>query len=300
MKTLLCLSLLFAVTVHSAEETPLTVAVLAFDGPEEARKSPDGSVGDLLGAYLSAQPQFWVVERTQIDALLAEQTIGLSNLADPATAARVGKILGAKVLITGRVIPTGGQKLIVAKIISTETSRVFGETVRAGNELAEPIQELAGKVGAVLSKHAAVFRPVVVTREDRVAALHKVVQGDKRTVRVHIEEREIGRQVIDPAAQTEVEKTLLELGFAIWNPNGDVPQPSLQILGEAFSEPGARRGQLVSTRGRVEIKVTDAKGTVLASDSQTATAVDIAEAVAGKRALEDAAFTLIERIAPKL
>ena len=93
-------------------------------------------------------------------------------------------------------------------------------------------------------------------------------------------------------------KTLLELGFQVAGPMAGTPD--LRITGEAFSEPGARRGQLVSSRARVEVKVETADGKILAVDRQTATAVDTAEAIAGKTALEAAALDLIERLAPTI
>lgn len=77
--------------------------------------------------------------------------------------------------------------------------------------------------------------------------------------------------------------------------------PEIIISGEAFSETGARRGQLVSARARVEVKaVRKSDGKLLDSDSETAVAVDIAEATAGKTALQDAAWVLLERMVPKL
>lgn len=297
MKTLLFL-LATALTLQASE--PLTVAVLGFESSDARQKPTAAEVTELLGAYLGNNPEIILVERAEIDRIFGEQTLGLSGLTSPDSAAKVGQLLGAKALITGRIIPTGDQTLLVAKIMSTETSRVFGETVPAGKDITSPLEELAGKVVALLHKNHAAFAPKITTREERVALLRKVLQGNGRTVSVRIEEQDLGRPVIDPAAQTEFEKTLLELGFTIFSQTGEVSAPHLRIGGEAFSQPGARRGQLVSSRARVEVRVEDSSGNVLAVDAETATAVDTAEAVAGKSALQEAALTLLERIAPKL
>ena len=62
------------------------------------------------------------------------------------------------------------------------------------------------------------------------------------------------------------------------------------VTGEAFSEFAGRHGDLVSVKARVEVKAVDRKtGKVLAVDRQTAVAVDLAEQVAGKTALQEAA-----------
>ncbi len=279
---------------------PLTIAVLDFQSSDPKQQFTATAAAELLSVQLAGQPGLWLVERSQIEQILGEQTLGLSALADPGSAAKVGHLLGAKVLITGRVITAGEQTVLVAKIMSTETSRVFGETVPLGAQLASATEELAKKIGALLEQQSAAFHPQVRTREERVAALREIVQGNGRSVSVRIEEQDLGRPVIDPAAQTEMEKTLLELGFTIFNMAGEASAPMIRIGGEAFSQPGARRGQLVSARARVEVRVEDSSGKVLAVDAETATAVDTAEAVAGKTALQEAALTLLERIAPKL
>ncbi|GAB4180944.1 MAG: hypothetical protein Fur0032_22010 [Terrimicrobiaceae bacterium] len=279
-------------------DQPLTVAVLGFEGSDDKLRTVATESAELLALHLGTHADLSLVERAEIDRILGEQVIGLSGLTDPASAAKVGQLLGAKALITGRAIRTGDTTLLVAKMMSTETSRVFGETALVGKDLSTAASELAGKIAATLDSKRAAFEPVVVTRDQRVAKLRETVKGNGRTVLVKIEERDLGRPVIDPAAQTEFEKTLLELGFAIADPMAGVP--AFRITGEAFSEPGARRGQLVSSRARVEVRVEIPDGKVLAVDRQTATAVDTAEAIAGKTALEAAAFDLVERLAPKM
>lgn len=300
-KTLITLAL--AILSHSslnAETDPLPIAILGFETSDARRQSAATEASELLGVFLAQNPALYLVERAEIEKILGEQTLGLSGLTNPDSAARVGQLLGAKALITGRIIPTSDKTLVVAKVMSTETSRVFGETATAGNDLTEPTKELAGKIATLIEKNRKAFSPEIVTREKRMAALGKVLKGNGRTVSVRIQEQDLGRPVIDPAAQTEFEKALIELGFKIFNPSGEALAPDLRISGEAFSQPGARRGQLVSARARVEIRAESMDGSVLAVDAETATAVDTAEAVAGKSALQEAALTLLERIAPKL
>jgi hypothetical protein len=296
--TLVLSLLLLAATLQAK---PLTVAVLGFETSAQRPQPAPAEITELLATFLGTNPELLLVERVEIDKILGEQTLGLSGLINPDAAVRVGQILGAKALIMGRIIPAEDQTILVAKVMSTETSRVFGETVNLGKSPPDSARELAEKIGVLLEKNREAFSPRVITREERVAKLSEVVQGNGRTVSVRIEEKDLGRPVIDPAAQTEMEKILLELGFTIFNPaTADASAPHLRIGGEAFSQPGARRGQLVSSRARVEVRVEDSAGHVLAVDAETATAVDTAEAVAGKTALQEAALTLLERIAPKL
>ena len=77
-------------------------------------------------------------------------------------------------------------------------------------------------------------------------------------------------------------------------------KPSIALTGEAFSAYGTQKGSLISCKSRVELKVRNANGDLLAVDRQTSVAVDITEQTAAKTALQNAAGELAERILPKL
>jgi ribosome maturation factor RimP len=78
-------------------------------------------------------------------------------------------------------------------------------------------------------------------------------------------------------------------------------KPDIEISGEALSEFGMRKGNLVSCKARVEIKARDrASGNIILVDRQTSVAVDLTEQVAAKTALQNAALELAERVLPKL
>lgn len=283
---------------------PMTVAVLPFDSSEESLKTKASEVGILLGAQLSSNADLWMVEREELDKLLAEQTIELSGLTDPAGAAKVGKIIGAKVLVTGRLIRNGKGAILVAKIISSETSRVFGETATAADVavMDKPVEELAGKIGKLVAKQGAVLAPPAISREQRIAKIKESLNGKTLpSIQVRVEEQDLSRVVIDPAVETEFGKIIIELGGTVVDPKegGDVAEVS--ITGEAISQTGARRGQLVSARARVELKaVRESDSKILAVDRETSVAVDISDAIAGKSALQNAALILAERVLPAL
>jgi hypothetical protein len=78
-------------------------------------------------------------------------------------------------------------------------------------------------------------------------------------------------------------------------------KPAIEITGEALSEFGMRKGNLVSCRARIEIKAREvASGKILLLDRQTSVAVDLAEHIAAKTALQNGADELAERVLPKL
>ena len=105
---------------------------------------------------------------------------------------------------------------------------------------------------------------------------------------------------IDPAAETEFGKILTECGFELVDSKSTV-EPGFELTGEAFSEFGIRRGNLVSCKARIEIKLRDlSTGAVVANDRQMHVAVDLSEQIAAKTALKNAARDLAYRIVPKL
>ena len=101
------------------------------------------------------------------------------------------------------------------------------------------------------------------------------------------------RRVPDPAVQTELQHTLQALGFTFVE---DPAKAGWSITGEAFSERGLQRGNLITCRARVEVKLKKAGVDTVIVDRQTDVAIDLAEHIAAKSALANAASALAERM----
>lgn len=65
-----------------------------------------------------------VVERAVLDHLLEELNLGSSELADPSTALRLGKVLAAKLIATGAIHYSAKDILLNMRLIDTETTKV--------------------------------------------------------------------------------------------------------------------------------------------------------------------------------
>ncbi|HYG23689.1 MAG TPA: curli assembly protein CsgG, partial [Verrucomicrobiae bacterium] len=119
-------------------------------------------------------------------------------------------------------------------------------------------------------------------------------------ISVSISERHFSGPTIDPAAETELAKIAGDCGFKLTDNKSEV-KAQIEITGEALSEFGMRKGNLVSCKARIELKVREtATGNLLIVDRQTSVAVDLTEQIAAKSALQNAAAELAERILPKL
>ena len=281
----------------------LTVAVFDFESPGESVRDLGKQISALVSANLSAEPNLNIVERAELEKVLGEQEMSLSGTIAPDSAAKIGQLTGAKVLITGRVFDVNNQRIVVAKVIGTETSRVYGEIASGNSEtsITDLSAQLAKKIAADVTAKGDTLIAKADTRDDRIAKIKKEL-GDKKlpAVSVKISEQHFGQFVIDPAAQTEMSLILQQCGFTVVD-EVSTNKPDVEITGEAFSEFGMSKGNLKSCRARIEIKARDvASGNIISVDRQTSVAVDLAEHIAAKTALENSADELAERVIPQL
>ncbi len=303
MKLIATLGLALLAVCAVAAEPPLSIAVFDFRTPAGTSEDLGKQVATLISAQLSSDPALVVVERAELDKALGEQELGLSGTISSETAAKVGHLTGAKVLVTGQVIPAGQETILVAKVIGTETSRVFGLTARmeSGASPAGASGTLGKEVAATAMKNAAALIAKPETPEERLARIRAMMKaGPLPMVSVHIPEQHFGRPVIDPAAETELSLTLQQLGFQVVDEKSG-QKAEIAVEGEAFSELALRRGNLVSCKARLEIKVRRlATGEILSVDRQVSAAVDLSEHIAAKSALANAAREIAPRVVAKL
>ena len=307
MNTMIKSALIAALTLSLANalaaDQVYNVAVLDFDSSDAPIQGLGDQVATLVSANLSAQPQIMTVDRADLKKILSEQELGLSGTVAADSAAKVGQLTGAKVLITGRVFQTGDQMILVSKTIGTETSRVYGEIVSgpANAPITDLSAQLAQKIAADIAAKGEALVATVESREERIAKIKNELGSQKLpSVAVKISEQHFGQYVIDPAAETELSVILQQCGFTVVD-DASTNRPDIEITGEALSEYGMRKGNLVSCRARIEIKARNAaSGAVLDVDRQTSVAVDLAEHIAAKTALQNGMDDLAERVVPKL
>jgi len=236
---------------------------------------------------------------------LDEKQLDLSALVNEGQAAKVGHLIGAKLLVTGSVVQVDGTFHLVAKIIGTETGRVLGSEVQgnAQNDLNSLVSDLSQQVSAAVRKGGDDLVATVPSLDDRLAALKaKLSQSRRPRVLVQISERLAGCLPTHAAAETELMLFCSELGFPVIDRRtGSKETADVLILGEATSVVGLRNGPLISAKVRLEIKAVDRRsGLVLAVDRETARAVDLNENLAATAGVQEAAATIAERMLAKI
>ncbi|MHB1156071.1 MAG: CsgG/HfaB family protein [Phycisphaerales bacterium] len=298
------------------ESPVMTVAVLDFDAAVPGKEKMGEQIGSALTAMLSMEEGFQLVDRPTLQRVLQEHEMSLTGLVNTEAAVKVGKLVGAKIMVTGRAFVLGEKLYITAKIIGTETSLV--DAVLVKNAVGSDLDGLVVSLSQKLAEHLRTVGPKLMaagdTTADPLPLLREKLAGRiKPTLAVLVreqhaaEQRDAARPAIDPAGENEVIKLLRECGFTIIEVRNDdaitawakkqagdpaglpdrLASVDAVVYGEAISEFGVRIGNLVSCSGRMEIKLIDRKtGKIGFNDRVTMRGVDLSEQIAGKQALE--------------
>ena len=118
------------------QDTRPGIAVLPFSnggsygqGKEDFDALERGIAGMLI-SELAANPAARVVERQQIQQLLDEQNLGAQGRADAQTAAKIGKLVGARYMVMGTFVDFYNDFRVDVRLINVET----GEVVKTESE----------------------------------------------------------------------------------------------------------------------------------------------------------------------
>jgi TolB-like protein len=74
---------------------------------------------------LTSNPGVRVVERTQLQQILQEQNLGHENRVDPQTLSRIGRLIGARYMVTGTLFDNRGDVRVDTRIFDTETGEIL-------------------------------------------------------------------------------------------------------------------------------------------------------------------------------
>lgn len=108
-------------------DKPKIVAIIAFDntsGKESEYGDLGGPLRDMLTTDLKSVQNLTMVDRQALEKLLNEQNLNNSKGFDQSTATKIGKLLGAEVIITGTYFEFFGSLRVDAKFINVETGEI--------------------------------------------------------------------------------------------------------------------------------------------------------------------------------
>jgi TolB-like protein len=140
-----CLPAAFADATDAQAQPPITVAALPFHeaSAKETYAPLAEAIGDMVVVRLSAAEGLVFVNRSAIDKVLKEHESSL--LMSQADRIRLGRIVGAKFVLTGSVTTVGDEFQVNAHLLDVSTARVArsAKATARSDRLTEPIDKLA-------------------------------------------------------------------------------------------------------------------------------------------------------------
>lgn len=145
-------SLAFAAPAPAPAAPAVAVLYFDFQGKKPELEVLRKGLAQMLISDLSSGTGYQLVERDRLEEVLAELKLGQSKKLDPASAAKVGKLLGAKYLVLGSYFELMDALRIDARVVEVETGKVIRSV--GGHGLPDDFfaleQRLAQELGVIL------------------------------------------------------------------------------------------------------------------------------------------------------
>ena len=143
----------------AAQDTRPGIAVLPFENggsygqDKENFEALQKGIPAMLLSELSKNPAARLVDRSQTQEILKEQDLGKDGRVDANTAAKVGKLVGARYVIMGSFIDFYGKFRVDARIVNVETSEIMkvvtnDPSLQKREDLFKIIQSVSDKIMA--------------------------------------------------------------------------------------------------------------------------------------------------------
>ena len=107
-------------------KVPLAVVPFLDSGPLAEEHRIGALVEQLIRSELGNSTYFVLTERENLDQILEEIELSLSDLADGVEAVEVGRLTGARILLAGSITESGSSFVLNGRFIDVETGVVIG------------------------------------------------------------------------------------------------------------------------------------------------------------------------------
>ena len=143
---------------HIQFPTPTVLSIFSFEdrtGKPELAWLRTGLV-DMLIAELANNPSLIIVQRERIDEIIREQAFQLSGRVTDESTVKIGRLIGANVLMTGRMIVADGLLRLDAQLVGIEQGTILGAVSADGrlDDVASVARLLVAKVRVLFSASA--------------------------------------------------------------------------------------------------------------------------------------------------
>lgn len=141
-------SALLAPAAPGAADQPVRVAIVAGDG----ERAPKAGVVELLAVGMSKQPGVVLLEREEVQRILAEQKLSASGLVGIDSAVRLGKVLSADLFVFVEKIPAAKPPELRIRIVEGRTGIVFEAMIEKEDGSADCLKDFATSLQRILVK----------------------------------------------------------------------------------------------------------------------------------------------------
>ncbi len=166
-----CLSLTLCSITAQAAAAPPAIAVMPFRDLSGAAKGSNlgEAIRETVTTDLKEVSGLRVIERGSLDQVLREQNLqGRTEELDASSTVKVGKLVGASLIVTGAYQRSANQVRLTARFVKVETSEIVGSAKVDG--AATQLFTLQDRVTAELLKSAGMSAPTVKKFTSRTRA----------------------------------------------------------------------------------------------------------------------------------
>lgn len=143
---------------HLRLPTPTVLSIFSFEDRTQVAELAWLRTGlvDMLIAELANNPSLIIVQRERVDEIIREQAFQLSGRVTDESTVKIGRLIGANVLVTGRMIVADGVLRLDAQLVGVEQGTVLGAVAAEGrvHEVATVARVLVGKLRALFPSSA--------------------------------------------------------------------------------------------------------------------------------------------------
>lgn len=197
----------------------LSVAVMPLAHKGKASELYGGAYEALVDALVN-QRRFKVVSRAHLESILRELKLSRTELVDPATAVRAGKLVAAEAILVGTVNETAGTAEVYLQLVNTETSTVLAaqdvfDPEKSPGSVRRKMRELSERIRR---EYPLVDGPVIAVQKSQgprvVVGLgsQRRLKPDMKVI-VYLE----GDPLIDPQTNVVLDRNVEPLGEGLLN-----------------------------------------------------------------------------------
>ena len=191
--------------------TRLSIAVLPFEN-KGGDPGLSTEVQSKMITSLYSLKRFKIIERSQIDKVIAEQKLGMTGFIDQAKAVKVGRAIGVDAILIGSISATDRGTSIDARLIDTETGTIItaASAVVEGNSLLV-IRNTATDVAIQIYNDVPLVEGMVIKVDGPTVMVDVgAAKGMRKGMKMVVYEE--GEAIVHPVTREVLQKKVTPLG----------------------------------------------------------------------------------------